>query len=79
MYSDLEKIKLSLGVTGNYLDDVLISYADEVEGFLIQAGVPTGRITSGLVAQGVKDLWKPDGGQSELSSYFMQRAKQLAV
>lgn len=79
MYTDIEKIKLSLGVTGNYMDAVLAEYAEEVEGFLISAGVPPAKITNGIVAQGVKDLWKPDGATTMLSDYFIQRAKQLTL
>lgn len=74
----LEKVKNSLGITGNYQDDTLTEYIDEVVAFLKDAGVTESNITSGIVARGVSDLWNYGAGKGEFSHYFMIRATQLA-
>lgn len=77
--SMLSDVKASLGVTGNYQDDTLGQYIEEVKAFLIDAGVPDQKITSGIVSRGVADLWNYGAGDGKLSSYFMMRATQLAL
>lgn len=74
----LEDVKNALGITGNYQDATLQIYFDEVVSFLRGAGVPQAKITSGIVARGVSDLWNYGGAEGKLSSYFLQRATQLA-
>jgi len=74
----LTDVKDALGITGTYQDNTLQVYIDEVMSFLTTAGVPSGNITSGLVARGVSDLWNYGAGEGKLSSYFMQRAAQLS-
>ena len=71
-------VKNALGITGDYQDDTLRIYIDEVMSFLKDAGVPEERISYGLVARGVSDLWNYGAGQGKLSEYFMQRATQLS-
>lgn len=78
MYS-LEDIKNALGVTGTYQDATLTVYMNEVAEYLKDAGVPSAKITSGIVARGVSDLWNYGAGEGKLSSYFINRASQLAV
>ena len=75
----LYKVKRSLGIEGDYQDETISEYIDEVEAFLTDGGVPAGKITAGIVARGVTDLWNYGAGGGELSSYFMQRAAQLAL
>lgn len=75
----LEKVKLALNITGSYQDATLQQYIDEVMGFLTDAGVPSSRITVGLVARGVSDLWNYGSGEGKLSEYFFQRASQLSL
>ncbi len=75
----LDDVKNALGVTGSYQDATLQSYIDEVNAFLVDAGVPASSITSGVIARGVADLWQYGAGEGKLSSYFMMRAAQLAV
>ena len=77
--SMLSDVKASLGVTGNYQDDTLGQYIEEVKAFLIDAGVPDQKITSGIVSRGVADLWNYGAGDGKLSPYFMTRATQLAL
>lgn len=75
----IDDVKDALGITGIYQDKTLAVYIDEVIDFLKSAGVPSGKITSGVVARGVSDLWNYGAGEGELSTYFMQRASQLAL
>lgn len=74
----LEQVKNALGIVGNYQDATLQVYFDEVVGFLADAGVREENITSGIVARGVSDLWNYGAGEGTLSTYFLQRAIQLA-
>lgn len=74
----LEMVKNALGITGNYQDATLQVYINEVVAFLNDAGIPDEKITYGLVARGVSDLWNYGAGQGKLSEYFMQRATQLS-
>lgn len=74
----LEKVKNALGITGDYLDDTLQEYYDEVIAYLVDAGVAQSNITSGIVARGVSDLWNYGSGGGKLSPYFYQRATQLS-
>lgn len=74
----LAKVKSALGITGEYLNNTLTEYIDEVVGFLKDAGVKESNITAGIVARGVSDLWNYGSGEGKLSDYFMQRATQLS-
>ena len=74
----LTKVKTALGITGSYQDDTIQTYIDEVLEYLKDAGVQEKAITPGLVARGVTDLWNYGSGEGKLSTYFMQRATQLA-
>ena len=77
----LESIKTALGITGSYLDGTIRIYIDEVNRYLVDAGMPTEKVntdeTIGIVARGVADLWNYGAGDGKLSTYFMQRAIQL--
>ena len=75
----IDDVKNALGVTGNYQDNTLTQYINEVKAFLVDAGVPEAKITSGIVSRGVADLWNYGAGEGKLSSYFMMRASQLAL
>lgn len=74
----LEDVKKALGITGNYQDDTLNEYINEVVEFLIDAGIYEANITAGIVARGVSDLWNYGAGNGKLSEYFIQRATQLS-
>lgn len=74
----LENVKNALGITGDYQDDTLQIYFDEVVAFLVDAGVAKSNITSGIVARGVSDLWNYGSADGKLSEYFLQRASQLS-
>lgn len=75
----IDDVKNALGITGNYQNATLQAYIDEVTAFLQDAGVASANITSGVIARGVADLWNYGAGEGKLSSYFMQRATQLAL
>ena len=74
----LTKVKSALGITGDYLNDTLSEYIDEVMTFLTDSGVKSSNITAGIVSRGVSDLWNYGAGDGKLSPYFMQRATQLS-
>ena len=74
----LDDVKKALGITGEYQDATLTIYINEVVAFLKDAGVPEAKITSGIVARGVADLWNYGGAEGKLSEYFLQRAAQLS-
>lgn len=75
----LSAVETALGITGDYQDSTIQIYIDEVMAFLVGAGVPSNKITPGIVARGVADLWNYGGADGKLSAYFMQRASQLAL
>lgn len=74
----LSGVKNALGITGDFQDETLQVYFDEVVEFLVDAGVAESNITSGLVARGVSDLWNYGSGAGRLSQYFLRRAAQLS-
>lgn len=74
----LTSVKKALGIEGDYQNDTLTEYIDEVIAFLTDAGVKSVYITSGIVSRGVADLWNYGAADGKLSEYFMQRATQLS-
>lgn len=74
----LADIKDALGVTGDYQNNTLQIYMNEVVAFLTDAGVKQSNITAGIVARGVADLWNYGAGEGKLSVYFKERAAQLS-
>ena len=83
MADTLNKVKSALGITGDYQDETLTVYIDEVKAYMVSAGVPEEVIESnasaGVIARGVTDLWNYNGGAGKLSDYFYQRVSQLAL
>ena len=82
MADTLNKVKKALGITGEYQDETLNVYIDEVKAYMVSAGVPESVVNSdvsaGVIARGVTDLWNYNGGAGKLSDYFYQRVSQLA-
>lgn len=76
------KVKAGLGITGNYQDEALQFYIDEVRNFMRMAGVPQETVESsesvGVIMRGVADLWNYGSGSVKLSEYFIQRVIQLS-
>ena len=75
----LNDVKSALGITGDYQNDTIQIYFDEVVDYLVSAGVKESNITKGIVARGVSDLWNYGTGEGKFSEYFYQRAKQLTL
>lgn len=75
----LEKIKSSLNITGNALDNTLGIYLDDVKYYMADAGVNATVLDSeasiGCICRGVADLYI----NNEFSAYFYQRVSQLAI
>nr|DAW56639.1 MAG TPA: hypothetical protein [Bacteriophage sp.] len=79
----LAKIKIGLGITGDYQDEAVSFYIDEVKYFMRSAGVPQNVVDSsesvGVIMRGVADLWNYGSGSVKLSDYFVQRVIQLSI
>lgn len=78
----LIKIKSGLGITGNYQDDTIQVYIDEVKEFMKDAGVDIQVVNDtasvGCIMRGVADLWNYSSGGVKFSDYFIKRVIQLA-
>lgn len=75
----IDDVKNALNVTGDYQNNTLNQYINEVKAFLVDAGVAENNQTSGVIARGVADLWNYGAGDGRFSEYFMMRAAQLAL
>ncbi len=79
----LAKIKAGLGITGDYQDEALQFYIDEVKAFMRSAGVSESAVNSseavGVIMRGVADLWNYGSGSVKLSEYFIKRMIQLTA
>lgn len=79
----LIKIKNGLGITGDYQDDTLNIYIEDVKSFMKDAGVSETVLDSsaaiGCIVRGVADLWNYGSGTVKFSDYFIQRVVQLAT
>ena len=77
----IDGIKIRLGVTGMYHDELLFAYADDVKAYLLSGGVAQDIIDSekslGVIARGVADLWNYGAGDGKFSEVFYQRMTQL--
>lgn len=75
----LAEVKKSLGIVGDYQDDLIQNYMEDIVDFIKKAGVAETAITAGLVARGISDIWNYGAGQGKLSEYFIWRVSQLAI
>lgn len=79
----LKGIKTRLNITGNYHDDLLLEYAQDVKDYLLSAGVKprviSGSTSIGCITRGVADLWNYGAGDGKFSEVFYQRVIQLAT
>lgn len=82
VFDMLSSVKYALNITGTYQDSTMQMYIDEVNEYMLAAGVPASLIgtktTAGTVARGVSDLWNYGAGSGKLSSYFYERVIQLS-
>lgn len=79
----LSKVKTGLGIFGEYQDETLTIYIEDVKAFMISAGVPREVADSsasvGCILRGVADLWNYGSGSVGFSDYFKMRVTQLAM
>lgn len=79
----LAKVKTALGISGDYQDDTLTFYIDEVIEELADAGVARSIAESsaavGCIALGVNDLWNYSSGGVKHSEQFNRRLIQLSM
>lgn len=79
----LAKVKTALGISGEYQDETLTIYIDEVIAEMIAAGVKKEVAESaaavGCIAIGVNDLWNYSSGGVKHSEYFNRRMVQLSM
>ena len=79
----LAKVKTALGISGEYQDETLSIYIDEVIAEMIAAGVKNEVAESaaavGCIAIGVNDLWNYTSGGVKHSEYFNRRIVQLSM
>lgn len=79
----LSKVKTALGISGEYQDETLTIYIDEVISEMIAAGVKKEVAEStaavGCIAVGVNDLWNYTSGGVKHSEYFNRRMVQLSM
>jgi hypothetical protein len=79
----LAKVKTALGISGDFQNDTLTIYIEEVIEELVDAGVARSVAESnaavGCIALGVNDLWNYSSGGVKHSEYFHRRMIQLAM
>ncbi len=79
----LSKVKNGLGIVGDYQDETLSVYIEDVKSFMISAGVAQEVADSsasvGCILRGVADLWNYGSGSVGFSEYFKMRVTQLAM
>lgn len=79
----LTKVKTALGITGDYQNDTLNVYIEEVMGFMRFAGISDevlhNSVAVGVICRGVADLWNYGSGNAQLSEYFKQRVTQFML
>ena len=77
----LAKVKTALGISGEYSDDTIQFYIDEVISELVDAGVERtvaeSNVAVGCIALGVNDLWNYSSGGVKHSEQFFKRLIQL--
>lgn len=82
VFDMLSSVKTALNITGTYQDSTMQMYINEVNEYMLAAGVPASLIgtktTAGTVARGVSDLWNYGAGSGKLSAYFYERVIQLS-
>ena len=78
----LERVKIALGISGDYQNETLTFYIDEIINELVDAGVARNIAESdaavGCIALGVNDLWNFASGGVKHSEQFNRRLIQLS-
>jgi hypothetical protein len=75
----LTEIKKRLSITGDFHDELLLGYAEDVKQYLLSSGVKPRVVDSsksvGCISRGVFDIWTKDG----YSQLFKERVIQLTL
>lgn len=75
----LENVKSNLGITGNFQDEIIKGWIDEIKQLMIDGGISPSIVndekSAGVIAKGIDDVYFQ---KNDLSKYFWQRATQLA-
>lgn len=78
-YDFLTDVKYALKITGNYHDNTLNVYINDVKDYLLRAGVSAElidtQVCAGAIVRGVADLM----AGNNFSNYFYDRVSQLAL
>lgn len=78
----LKKVKIALNITGDYQNETIQQYINEVIEFMCDAGVSRrvaeSKAALGTIARGVSDLWNYGANNTTYSNYFLQRTIQLS-
>lgn len=80
----LTKVKIALfgNASGEWRDETLNIYINEVKEFMRDAGVPEdilkSNVSVGCIITGVNDLWNYASGGARFSDYFQKRVIQLS-
>lgn len=77
----LEEVKTRLALTGIYHDNLISGYIQDVKEYLLDSGVNpdvvNNKVSVGVIARGVADLWNFGSGEGKFSEVFYQRLIQL--
>lgn len=79
----LEQVKIRLGISGTFHDELLSGLISDTKAFCLDAGVKSTVLNSdvsvGVISRGVADTWNYGSGDGEFSQMFFQRLTQLKV
>ena len=79
----LKKVKIGLGISGDYQDELLQIHIDNAKNYMRDAGVLESVLNSntsvGCILNGVVDSWNYSSGDLKYSEMFKQRVIQLAT
>ena len=82
-FNMLDEVKNALNITGSYQDSALKVWINDINQYMLAAGVDASLInvsaSAGAVARGVADIWNYGAGNGTLSSYFYERVNQLSA
>lgn len=74
----LSDVLNAMGITGEYQNDQIRPFYEDIVSYITDAGVKPNNVTAALVARGILDTWNYGAGDGKLSEYFIQRVTQLA-
>ena len=79
----LSKVKKTMGISGDYQDDLLEIYISSVMDFMKNAGVSDSAMRDkksiAVITRGVIDLWGYSAGKGKFSTLFIEMVGQLRM